>query len=220
MLISFLIIILIVAIIAFVYNKLRTKTSSDMTEIIVTPKTTKIPISNIRNKKKNKKKIFIKDDLVYLDIGIDNNMIGTITIKLFSDIVPITCKNFRTLCQKSYNGSQFHRIIKDFMIQGGDFTNGNGTGGMSIYGEKFEDENFELQHDRPYLLSMANSGKNTNGSQFFITTSKTPHLDGKHVVFGEIINGFEIIDELNLIETDRNDRPISNVTIMKCGQVV
>ena len=157
------------------------------------------------------------DDLVYLDIAINKEYIGTITIKLFSDIVPLTCDNFRELCKnKSYEGSPFHRIIKNFMIQGGDFTKGNGTGGKSIYGEKFKDENFDIPHDKPYLLSMANSGPNTNGSQFFITTSETPHLDGKHVVFGEVINGFDIIDKLNETKTGYNDRPVNDIIIMKC----
>ncbi len=103
------------------------------------------------------------------------------------------------------------------MIQGGDYTRGDGTGGKSIYGQHFEDENFELVHDRPYLLSMANAGPNTNGSQFFITTTETPHLDGKHVVFGEVIEGFEIIDELNNTRTDANDKPYDNIIIMDCG---
>lgn len=159
-----------------------------------------------------------KNKFVFFDIGINNKKIGKIVIELFDKIVPYTCKNFKELCiSKKYKGSPFHRIIKDFMIQGGDFTRGNGTGGMSIYGEKFDDENFDIPHDRPYLLSMANSGPNTNGSQFFITTSETPHLDGKHVVFGEIIKGFELIDKLNTIQTDENDRPVYNVIIMNCG---
>ena len=103
------------------------------------------------------------------------------------------------------------------MIQGGDYTNGDGTGGKSIYGSYFEDENFDIVHDRPYLLSMANAGPNTNGSQFFITTKETPHLDGKHVVFGEVIDGFELIDKLNVVRTDANDKPYDNITILDCG---
>jgi peptidyl-prolyl isomerase D len=185
------------------------------------------PIKKIKKKynkkpiKQTKKKLLKpKNNLVFFDIGINNKKTGKIVIELFDNIVPYTCKNFKELCiSKKYKGSPFHRIIKDFMIQGGDFTRGNGTGGMSIYGEKFEDENFDIHHDRPYLLSMANSGLNTNGSQFFITTSETPHLDGKHVVFGEIIKGFDLIDNLNSMETDENDRPIDDVIIMNCGIV-
>ena len=105
------------------------------------------------------------------------------------------------------------------MIQGGDFTNHNGTGGESIYGKKFEDENFELNHDKPYLLSMANSGPNTNGSQFFITTSITSHLDGKHVVFGEVIKGFDIIYDLNTTDTDNKDMPTDRILISDCGLI-
>ncbi len=175
----------------------------------------------IRKKEKEEeekeKEIKQKEDLVYLDVDINGKNIGKIIIKLFSDIVPKTCYNFRMLChKKSYKKSPFHRIIKDFMIQGGDFTQNDGSGGLSIWGDKFDDENFDIQHDQPYLLSMANRGPNTNGSQFFITTSETPHLDGKHVVFGCVIDGFDIVDYLNKIETN-NDRPIQNVIIGDCG---
>ncbi len=178
----------------------------------------------IINKKKNIEKNIKKEknNLVYLDVSesIDGNEspIGRITIKLYDEIVPYTCKNFKKLCRnKKYLNSPFHRIIKDFMIQGGDYTNGDGTGGKSIYGSKFNDENFKILHDRPYLVSMANSGPNTNGSQFFITTDKTSHLDGKHVIFGTVLDGFEVVDYLNTVNTDNSDRPINNVYISNCG---
>ena len=148
----------------------------------------------------------------------NNKNIGKIIIELFDKIVPKTANNFRMLCKnKIYKNSIFHRIIKDFMIQGGDYENNNGTGGQSIYGRNFEDENFELNHNKPYLLSMANSGPNTNGSQFFITTSNTPYLNGKHVIFGKVINGFEIINKLNNIKIDNNDKPINDIIISDCG---
>lgn len=140
-------------------------------------------------------------DNVYFEVYANDEKMGRIVMKLNDDVVPKTARNFRTLCTeakgKGYKESIFHRIIPGFMIQGGDYTAHNGTGGRSIFETReFDDENFTLKHTKAGLLSMANCGKNTNGSQFFITLSDTPWLDGKHVVFGEVIEGMEVVHKI------------------------
>jgi peptidyl-prolyl isomerase D len=169
--------------------------------------------------------------IVFMDIEVaGDGHLGRIVFELFSDVVPKTADNFRALCTGEkgegpstgkplhYKGSTFHRVISKFMLQGGDFQFGNGTGGESIYGEKFDDEDFTLKHETPGLLSMANSGANTNGSQFFITTIETPHLDGKHVVFGKVLKGMAIVYEIEAMETD-DDKPKKDVIIADCGEL-
>lgn len=163
----------------------------------------------------------------------DGAPVGRIVFELFSDICPITCENFRTLSTGEkgrglgtgkllhYKNCAFHRVVKNFMIQAGDFTAGNGTGGESIYGGTFADENFQLKHDTSFLLSMANRGKDTNGSQFFITTRPCPHLDGVHVVFGRVVSGQAVVIEIENQKTDpKSNRPIADILIANCGQLV
>ncbi|MFJ9347555.1 peptidylprolyl isomerase [Streptomyces sp. NPDC101237] len=161
-------------------------------------------------------------DKVYFDISINNEPAGRIVFNLFDDVVPETARNFRELATGQngfgYAGSGFHRVIPQFMLQGGDFTRGDGTGGKSIYGEKFKDENFNLKHDRKYLLSMANAGPHTNGSQFFVTTVLTPWLDGKHVVFGEVVEGSEIVDKIEGYGTP-SGTPKAEIKITASGTV-
>ncbi|KAI3726259.1 hypothetical protein L1987_66056 [Smallanthus sonchifolius] len=167
----------------------------------------------------------------YLDISIGGELEGRLVVELYKDVVPKTAENFRALCTGEkgigpntgvplhLKGSCFHRIIKGFMIQGGDISAQNGTGGESIYGLKFEDENFELKHERKGMLSMANSGPDTNGSQFFITTTRTPHLDGKHVVFGRVIKGMGVVRSVEHTTTGENDLPTLDVIIEDCGEI-
>ncbi|KAK5583988.1 hypothetical protein RB653_005595 [Dictyostelium firmibasis] len=166
---------------------------------------------------------------VFFKINQGGSPLGRVVFELYNDVVPKTAENFRALCTgekgigKSgkplhYKGSSFHRVIKNFMIQGGDFTHGIGVGGESIYGRTFKDENFKIKH-KIGCLSMANSGKDTNGSQFFITTADTRHLDGGHVVFGEVIEGMDIIKKVENSKTYPNDQPVSACIVDDCGEI-
>ncbi|KAE8351914.1 cyclophilin-like domain-containing protein, partial [Aspergillus coremiiformis] len=147
---------------------------------------------------------------VYFDIEHGDKPLGRVVLGLYGKTVP---KGF------GYEGSTFHRVIKEFMIQGGDFTRGDGTGGKSIYGEKFKDENFKIRHTKKGLLSMANAGKDTNGSQFFITTVPTPWLDGRHVVFGEVLEGYEVVEIIENVPKNPGDKPQQVVKIVKSGEL-
>jgi peptidyl-prolyl isomerase G (cyclophilin G) len=167
----------------------------------------------------------------FFDISIDGKSEGRIVFELFADVTPKTCENFRALCTGEFGSSKlsnrplhyklsrFHRVIKGFMCQGGDFTQGSGSGGESIYGLNFPDENFKKKHTSEGLLCMANRGPNTNSSQFYITFRPCSHLDGKHVVFGRVVSGYDVVEKIENVKTDEKDCPLVPVIISNCGEL-
>ncbi|KPV73088.1 uncharacterized protein RHOBADRAFT_17434 [Rhodotorula graminis WP1] len=166
----------------------------------------------------------------FLDFAVEGEPLGRVVFELFDHVVPKTCANFRALCTGAkgvnelgiplwYKGSILHRVIAGFMVQGGDFTQRNGKGGESIYGGTFEDESLKREIDEEGLLCMANRGKNTNGSQFFVSLRPCPHLAGKHVVFGKVVKGYETIVAISKMPVDDKDRPVSLITISHCGEL-
>ena len=168
--------------------------------------------------------------VVFFDVSVGGQNIGRIVMELYKDVVPRTAENFRQFCTGEfrlngvpigYKNCTFHRVIKDFMVQGGDFMRGDGTGSFSIFGEKFNDENFALRHDSPGLLSMANSGPNTNGCQFFIVTSRCEWLDGKHVVFGRVLDqeSLMVVRKIENVPVDSQSKPKLEVVITECGEL-
>jgi peptidyl-prolyl isomerase H (cyclophilin H) len=168
------------------------------------------------------------DPVVFFDVSIGGQIVGRIKIELFSSLLPKTCENFRQLCTgefrrngvpTGFKGAPFHRVIKDFMVQGGDFLKGDGNGSISIYGDTFPDEGFPLQHTGPGLVSMANAGPNTNGSQFFITCAPCDFLDGKHVVFGRVVEGMAVVRKIEDHPTGPQNRPKLPIIISECGQM-
>ncbi|XP_068699185.1 peptidyl-prolyl cis-trans isomerase H-like [Montipora capricornis] len=170
-----------------------------------------------------------QNPIVFFDISIGGQDVGRMKMELFADVVPKTAENMRQLCTgeyrkdgipQGYKGASFHRVIKDFMIQGGDFVNGDGTGVASIYGDvAFADENFKMKHDTSGLLSMANSGPNSNGCQFFVTCAKCDFLDGKHVVFGKVVDGLLVMRKIENVPVGPNNRPTLPVVISQCGEM-